>query len=235
MGQRINYFKNNFNIEFRELIFDNFFEFRQWYLDYDKSSLEKYNEPFGSEYLKKYLKNSTDFRTDFEQLDKKLIDELTSEFISSYCDITDCKDIFYHFGPNCNKWHYDGSTELITQTGNEDFIRLWDYSIKGRSLKDLGKFESHSNEYSVGFLTFEEHSQLRNLIDQYFGNFEDMKNKYWTEHRKKEYLKGLENNWKNGTYNLGGELKPTSFGLEMILQVLNQIKDSKNDLIIGIE
>ena len=52
MGQRISYFKNNFNKSLKELLVDKYLQFRQWYLDMDKFSSEEFNEPFGSEILK---------------------------------------------------------------------------------------------------------------------------------------------------------------------------------------
>ena len=88
MGQRLSYFKNNFDKGLKDLIVENFVAFRQWYLDYDKSSMVEFNEPFGSEKLKAYFRKENDFKSKFDKLDKKLIDEVTSEFIGTYYDLT---------------------------------------------------------------------------------------------------------------------------------------------------
>ena len=71
MGQRISYFKNNLNKGLKELIFENFSSFRQWYLETDNSSIEEFNEPLGTEKLKLYFKQNTDFKTDFDKLENR--------------------------------------------------------------------------------------------------------------------------------------------------------------------
>lgn len=234
MGQRISYFKNNFEKKLKEIIFENFSSFRQWYLDTDKSSMEEFNEPFGNEKLKSYFKQNTDFKTDFDNLDKNLIDELTSEFIGSYCDLTDRdSNLLEFFGPTMSKWHYDPSNEMVSATKDKDFIRLWNYIVKGRSLKDNAEFDSYTNEYKIGFLTFNEHRLLKEKIETYFGNIETIKKKYWTDKEKKELERVIANS-KNSSFSLSGH-NPKSSGLEYVLQVLNEITDHKNELITGIE
>lgn len=234
MGQRISYFKNNFSKGLKDLIFENFSSFRQWYLDTDKSSLEEFNEPFGNENLKNYLKQNTDLKTDFDKLDKKLIDELTAEFIASYCDLTDRNsNLLQFFGPTMSRWRYEQSSEMVLETKNEDFIRLWNYIVKGRSLKDNSDFNSYTNDYKIGFLTFNEHRLLKEKIETYFGKIEIIKERYWTDKEKKELEKAIANS-KNSSYSLSGH-NPKSSGLEYVLQALNEVTDSKNELITGIE
>lgn len=234
MGQRISYFKNNFGKTLKDLIFENFSSFRQWYLEMDKSSMADFKEPFGNEKVKNYFNLNPNFETDFEKLDKKLVDELTSEFIGSYCDLTDRDSkLLELFGPTMNKWRYVKSGEIILLTKDEDFIRLWNYVIKGRSLKDNAQFDSYTNDYKIGFLTFGEHRLLKEKIESYFGTIEIIKEKYWTDNEKKEFDRAISN-LINGAFSLSGH-NPKSAGLEYILQVLEEIRDDRNELIIGIE
>ena len=173
MGQRISYLKNNFDKGLKDLLFENYSNFRTWYLDYDKSSMEEYNEPFGNEVLKDYFKQYRDFEADFENLDKNFIDELTSEFIGTYYDLTSQdNNILEFFGPMYNKWRYDESTTLVSKTKDSEFIELWTYLIKGRSLKDRLYFESLTNEYKIGFLDRQEYLQLKSKIEFHFGDTE---------------------------------------------------------------
>lgn len=234
MGQRINYFKNNFNKGLKELIFENFSSFRRWYLDTDNSSMEEFNEPFGHQKLKIYFSQNTDFKTDFDNLHKNLIDELTSEFIGSYCDwkVRD-SNLLEFIGPTMSKWRYYPSNEMVSATKDKDFIRLWNYILKGRSLKDNAEFDSFNNDYKVGFLMFNEHRLLKEKIETYFGNIKAIKKKYWTYKEKKELERSMAN-LNNSSFSLAGH-NPKSSGLEYILQVLNEITDCKNELIIGIE
>lgn len=152
MGQRISYYKNNYNKGLKEIIFENIILFRQWYLDKDKTSMEEFNEPFGNEELKTYFKKESNLITDFENLDKKLIDELTSEFIGSYYDLTHQKNNFLEFfGPTMSVWRYRKSSKLVFETKDQELIRLWTFLTEGRSLKDDLNFESISNDYKIGF------------------------------------------------------------------------------------
>lgn len=208
MGQRITYFKSNSGKGLKETIFDHSPSFRQWYLDTAQSSVEEFNEPFGNENLKNYLKQNTDFKTGFDNLEKNLVDELTAEFIGSYCDLIDRdNNLLMLFGPAMNKWRYAESSEMVLATKDEDFIRLWNYIIKGRSLKDNADFDSYTNDYKIGFLSFTEYMILKEKIETYFGNIEVIKKKS----------------------------NPESSGLEFVLQVLDEIADSRNELITGIE
>lgn len=234
MGQRISYFKNNFGKGLKDLIFENFSSFRQWYLDTDKSSIEEFNEPFGNENLKNYFKQNTNLKLDFDNLDKNLIAELTAEFIGSYCDSLERNNnLLEFFGPNMSNWRYEQSSEMVLATKDEDFIRLWNYIIKGRSLRDNTNFNSYENDYKIGFLGFNEQRLLKEKIETYFGDIEIMKQKYWTDKEKKELENAIANS-KNSSYSLSGH-NPKSSGLEYVLEVLNKVADSKNEIIIGIE
>ena len=173
MGKRISYFKNNFDKGLKDLLFDNYSKYRTWYLDFDKSSMEEFNEPFGNVTLKEYFKQERNLQTDFENLDKNFIDELTSEFIGTYYDLTSQdNDILEFFGPMFNKWRYDESTKMVSKTKDREFIELWTYLTKGRSLKDKLYFESLTNEYKIGFLDRQEYLQLKSKIESHFGDTE---------------------------------------------------------------
>ena len=234
MGQRISYFKNNLNKGLKELIFENFSSFRQWYLETDNSSIEEFNEPLGNEKLKLYFKQKTDFKTDFDKLDKNLIDELTSEFIGSYCDLTNRNsNLLELFGPTMNKWRYNQSNEMVSATKDEDFIRLWSFAINGRSLKDNYDSNSFTNDYKIGFLDRQEYLLLKSKIEYYFGDTETIKKKYWTNSEKKQIDEAIRNS-NDGSYSLSGH-NPKTSGLEYMMEALNELTDKNNELITGIE
>jgi hypothetical protein len=210
MGQRISYYRNNFKKGFKEIIFNNFSAFKEWYLEMDNSSMEEFDEPFGNETLIIHLKQSPDLKTDFPNLDKKLVDELTSEFIGSYCDLTDRENkILELFGPSINTRRYLESDEMILKTNDEVLIRLWNFIIKGRSLSDNGYFHSFTNDYKIGFLTYDEQRILKTKIENHFGNI--------------ELIRQI-----SGPY---AEI----VGLECVLQVLNEMTADNKDLITAIE
>jgi len=96
---------------------------------------------------------------------------------------------------------------MVLATKDEDLIRLWNYIIKGRSLKDNTDFDSYTNDYKIGFLAFTEYMLLKEKIETYFGNIETIKKKS----------------------------NPGSSGLEFVSQAIDEIADNKNELITGIE
>jgi hypothetical protein len=206
MGQRISYFKNNFNKGLKELLFDNYSKFRQWYLDFDESSVEEFDEPFGNEKLKEYFKQERNFQEDFEKLDKIFIDELTSEFIGTYFDLThQNNDILEFFGPTMSVWRYDESNKMVLATQDKDFIELWSYILKGRSLKDNLTFDSLTNEYKIGFINRQEYLLLKSKIEFHFGD-----------------IKTVQHNQKYS-------------GLAYVLEALNELTDKNKELVTGIE
>jgi hypothetical protein len=234
MGQRIIFFKNDFNKGLTKLLFDNYSMFKHWYLDCDKSSMEEFNEPFGSKELKTYFKNETDFIAEFDNLDKQLIDEVSSEFIGNYCDLTDRDGIILKcFGPTMSKRRYDQSSEMVTATKDINFIKLWTYIVKGRSLKDNKDFNSYTNSYKIGFLDRQEIEELKNKIEYYFGDIKNMKDRFWTDTEKRQLENAISNSNDTSYYILGHN--PISSGLEYVMQAIEELMNNNKELIIGIE
>jgi len=234
MGQRISYFKNNFDKGLKDLLFENYIKFRQWYLDYDKYSMDEFNEPYGNEKLIAYFNQNMDLQTDFGNLDKNFIDELTAEFIGSYYDTTHQQnDMLEFYGPCINKWEYDKSTEMVLQTNDKDFIKLWNFLILGRSLKDNEEFDSFTNDYKIGFINRQEYLLLKSNIEFHFGNNETIRKKYWTNSEKLQLENAIKNST-NGSYSLIGH-KPKSAGLEYVLHALNELTEKNKELITAIE
>jgi hypothetical protein len=234
MGQRISYFKNNFGKGLKELIFENFLSFQQWYLDKDKSSIEEFNEPFGNDTLKVYFKHAKDLQEDFEALPKNFIDELTSGFIGSYYDLThQHNDMLEFFGPTMSVWRYAESDKMVSATYDKDFIELWIFITKGRSLKDNLHFDSFTNDYKIGFINRQEYLLLKSKIEFHFGDTEAIKRKFWTSREKAKLEKAISNS-KDGSYSLSGH-NPKSSGLEYVLDALNGLTEKNKELIAGIE
>ena len=233
MGQRICYYKNNSGKGLKDLIVENFSIFRQWHLDRAKSSMEEFNEPFGDETLDSYLRQEDILNFDLNKLDKQLIDELTAKFIDYWNTIDGDGKILEFFGPTVSKNQYDGSTEMVLRTDEKDFIQLWNFLIKGRSLKDNADFKSYSNEDKIGFLAFDENRLLLTKIELHFGNLEQIKHNYWTDEDKLEEQKAIQNS-RNKTYLSSGH-NSNALGLEYVLDILNQITPYKNELITAID
>lgn len=235
MGIRISYYKNDFGKGLKDLIFENFTEFRRWYLNEDKFSTEEFSEPFGSEELKAYFRKETDLVSDFPKLDKQFIDELTSEFIGNYCDLTDQGGkILNFFGPTMSVWRYKESTKMILETKDKAFFNLWSFIvIRGRSLSDNLEFSNYGKEFKIGFLSRPEFEELKSKIEHYFGDLKTIKDKFWTSQEKMKLEKAIENST-NGSYSLS-EHNPKSSGLEYVLMAINELNDKNVEIITDIE
>lgn len=234
MGQKISYFKNNYYKELRELLFENYSNFRQWYLDYDRSSMDQFKEPFGNERLKEYFKQDRDLQADFIKLEKEFIDELTSEFVGNYSVFSNQHNgILEFFGPTMSIWRYIESDKLISATNDKDLFELWTYITKGRSIKDRLNFDSFTNEYKIGYIDRREYLLLKSKIEFHFGDMKTIRQTFWTNKEKAELEKELSNS-KGGAYSLSGH-NPKSSGLEYVLEALNELTDKNKELITGIE
>lgn len=211
MGQRISYFKNNYNKKLKDLLFENFDQFSQWYLATDKSSIEEFNEPFGIDIILKYLNQNPDFKSDFNHLEGNFIDEITSEFIGSYFDLTHRENnILEFFGPTMSTWRYYESDKIVQATKDKDFIRLWNFLIKGRSLKDNSDFKSITDDYKIGFLNREEISILQLKIEFHFGiNHSSLTKSFFQSEQKA--------------------------GLGYFLEAISELTDYNAEIITGIE
>lgn len=208
MGQRISYFRSKSGKTLIELIIEHFEAFRKWYLATD----DEFNGFFGSKELRIYLRLKPDFPTEFEKIDKHLIDELTSEFIGNYCDWR-LKDgaVLELFGPLMSRWRYNDSTTLVANSGNQEFLTLWNYLMEGRSLKNKAEFDSYTNEYRVGFLSHEERGKLKKYIETFFAK-----------------------DFKLDT-NILSKSNLDISGLEFVLDALNEVNDFDGEIITGIE
>ena len=229
MGVRIHFYKNNIGKKLRDLICENYSDFAHWYINRNESSIEEFDEIYGTEQLIDFFSENKNIEGNLNLLDKKLVDEMTAEFVAEYSEYSKTLEFF---GPSMSKWRYKESTNLVLGTKNNEFIRLWSYLINGRSLKESEKFDSYTNEYKIGFLSFKEHSKLKELIVEYFGDLNDMREKHWTN-SEKEKLKNAINNSVNGTYSLTDH-NPVTSGLEYVMEALNEILE-ETELITGIE
>lgn len=230
MGIRIHFYKNNFSTGLKNLILENYSDYAEWYLNKNKSSVEEFNEIYGTKELIDFFSKNRSIENDLSLIDKKLVDEMTAEFVLEYSEFNGCLDFF---GPSMGKWRYQESTNLVLKTKNEEFIKLWKYLTQGRSLINSGKFDSYTNDYKIGYLSLKEHQILKEMIGEYFGDLNDMREKYWTNSEKRK-LEIAQQNPRNGVYSLSDH-NPITSGLEFVVLALNEMKTIEAELITGIE
>jgi hypothetical protein len=116
---------------------------------------------------------------------------------------------------------------LIERTKDKNLVALWRFFIEGRSLKNDFLFKStNAYNFKVGYLKVEEQALMLKLIQKYFGNINTIRKNHWTSNDLKNLAKGV---------GFVMEGNPISSGLECVLEVLEDIKDRKTELIMGIE
>jgi hypothetical protein len=227
MGQRINFYKNNVGKSLRTVLNENFINFKKWYVERNQKSLIEFNEQYGSTELLSFLHETTLTTLNFENIDNRILGELTIEFIWDYLgNIYSPIDILECLGPDLKVWRYVKSRSLILETNNLDFLSLWDNLFKGRSLLKTEKFERFSEDsLVVGFLSFDEQVKLMDYINNYFGTLEQIRQKYWTA---EDF--DIFNHRKSVSYH-----SPISEGLEITIEMLEKVKDNKNEIITTVE
>ena len=227
MGQVIQFFRSNSTKTFKEVFVDNFAPFKNWYLDSAKEHPAEYESDYYRQLLD-YL--TTNDSINSNSTDRLLVDSLVSEFLGSYCGLSDeGKGLFQDFGPMCYRRYYDDTMLIIAKTKDESFITLWRYLIEGRSIQD-STIDSHTvEEYKTGFFTVAEQIQLLDYIYSYF----DMNNIPWVEGQE-IVLK------RSATCTLDEYLDqstklPYTTGTQLILQVLAENLDHQCELVVGIQ
>ncbi len=237
MGARLAYyyFEQPTGKSLKEIIIDNFVPFPAWYLNMCKESLLEFDEEYGPAHLKQCLENAKYLQTDFNQLDQQFIDQFTKELLGGDNYLKENGMDLKLFGPLMGTGRYISSTELVKRTGNVDFLTLWNYLIEGRSLKNDAPFLRDDYDIKVGFLKVQEHRKLKNYIESYFGTYETIREKYWTNLEKKQDASArAEAN--GGLYWLfGNKHDPISTGLECMLQALNEINEKDVEIVTFID
>jgi len=223
MGQRICYTKNNSGVRLGDLLLQHYEAFRLWYLREDRLATEG-NYTFGHEAVAHYLQQAGDLAAGFDNLEQQLADELTLQFIG-YCDLVENESPMLElFGPCCSTWRYEAGTEMVERTGDAEFIKLWHFLVTGRSLKNNAGFNSYEKGYNIGFLSREECLVLKTKIETRFGNRGVIKERYWTALEKKQEADARAKA-NGGPYGLSGH-NPVSEGLELVLQMLDEMDDA---------
>ncbi|MFN8712496.1 MAG: hypothetical protein ACK5Z2_06560 [Bacteroidota bacterium] len=168
MGVRIAYYINDSGKKLVDLIIKDYPFFRENYLNLNSESVETQKMALGDENLIRFLEQN-DKIDDLDRFSDQIVNEIVQEyFLSSIDNLIKFNSTFDIIGPCLNKINYTGSSLLINQTNNDQLIKLWNYLIFGRSIKDGATSTSFSNDISLGFLSAEEQRELVQLLEVNF-------------------------------------------------------------------
>ena len=117
MGQRTVYYISNSYKSFEEQFLDDFSSFRKWILDKHAESILEFQERLISPAIEKCLKNEN---FDLSLVEKEVYDELTFEYLLTYCDLGEGKDKIELVGPMMSSWRYNESHKYIESVNDRE-------------------------------------------------------------------------------------------------------------------
>jgi hypothetical protein len=230
MGQRIAFYQIcEKDTSIQQLLEKHYTTFCKWWI----KEVQPYKKDFDEEdaILDTFISANKILPDDFYQRDypveKNLITTLISEdyFPESALQL---------IGPLISRSNYAISSNLVHETQNPEFIRLWNYIINGRKLNGESIIQAEEIRTCSGYLTPHEIQLLKNYIAHYFGNSAQMKEAYNLPEllNKRLYsqtttVNGITNNYR---------YERISMGLECIADLIeSKLHHSTSDLIIFID
>lgn len=159
MGRRTVYYRPTNGETLRENLKTDYGQYRDWILTSTDQSLREYNERLINADLEKLLK---EYPTDkLEDWSQEHIDNLVFEYLLTYCDYGPGQEKFKIVGPMVYTRGYEKSHKLINESSDKDLMTIWNYLIKGRSIKNNNPFISPDNDGQViGFWDWSERDFL---------------------------------------------------------------------------
>ncbi|MCA6365177.1 MAG: hypothetical protein IM638_19250 [Bacteroidetes bacterium] len=188
MGSRIAFYRIRNSHSLQPLLTKHYQCFRNWWLEEIHIEIDwtDENEINANEFIEANESLPDDFFTGNYQGGTYLV----SVFIGEYLSDSDANEEYIELtGPLLSRRQYAKSTELVCDTGNKEFIRLWNFIISGRLINGESKTTVSPDEEGFGYLTPDEQLSLKQYIENTFGNASQMEKIYnapeLLHHRKK--------------------------------------------------
>ena len=105
MGQRTVYYQSRTGQSLSNHLLLDYSDFRQWLLTENRNAIQEFNETLISDRLERFLIEHDSIK-DFQIDRQEITDELTSEYLLTYCDYGPGKDKFEIVGPMMETWRY---------------------------------------------------------------------------------------------------------------------------------
>ncbi|MGC3944407.1 MAG: hypothetical protein QM762_07805 [Chryseolinea sp.] len=165
MGQRTVFYLPANGQSLRDNLQTDYQDFREWILANNDASLKEFNERLISYELELFLREHE--TENLQEWNQRIIDEMVHEYFLTYCDVGPGDEKFTIVGPMMYTRHYDSSTQLITKSGDEDLIMIWNYLIQGRSIKNSNAFITPDADQVIGFWNYKERDFLNQRLLQF--------------------------------------------------------------------
>ena len=162
MGVRIAFYETTDGKSLLENFNRTFVEFKEWLLAENKKSINDFNERIISNEIQTFLEKSGD-NINFKEISQELLDELTNEYLLTFCDYGKGKSNVNLIGPLISRHKYNNSFDIIKDTKDEKLIEFWNYLKLGRSLKNDKEFRTTETDL-IGFWHKNEIDYIRSKI-----------------------------------------------------------------------
>lgn len=230
MGQRIAFFQIRAkDTSIQKFLQNHYNAFCMWW----KNEMQPFKADFDAEdaMLDEFISVNQILPEDFFSEEYPVAQNLITTLIG---DNTRLESEVQLIGPLISRRHYERSTKLVTETQNQEFIRLWNYLINGRKLNGESIIQAEEIRTCFGYLTPHEIQLLKNFVAHYFGNSAQMKETYNSPEllNKRLYsqtttVNGITNHYR---------YERISIGLESIAGLIeSELHHSTSDLIIFID
>lgn len=171
MGQRTVYYQSRTGQSLRNHLLMDFSDFRMWLLTENRNSIQEFNERLISVRLERFL-NENDSLKDFQNTRQEIIDELTTEYLLTFCDYGPGKDKFDIVGPIIGTWRYEEFKKQVLKTDDSELKYICSILDNGKSLMNDNPFIPSEDNIKVGFWTIDEQRILEKKLKESKNHFE---------------------------------------------------------------
>jgi hypothetical protein len=166
MGQRTVYYQSRTGESLRNHFQMDYLDFRQWILTENRNSILEFNERLISNRLESFL-NENDSWSNSQNIPQEIIDELTTEYFSTFCDYGAGKDKFEIIGPMMGTWRYESFKKQVLKTYDSELIAICSILDNGKSLVNNNPFIPCNDDNKVGFWTTDEQRRLQKKLKEF--------------------------------------------------------------------
>ena len=116
--------------------------------------------------------NENDTLSDFQNIGQEIIDELTTEYLLTYCDFGTGKDKFEIVGPTVGTWRYEEFKKQVFKTNDSELKAICSILDNGKSIINDNPFIPSDDDSIVGVFTIEEQRRLEKKLKESINLFD---------------------------------------------------------------
>jgi len=142
---------------------EDYSDFKEWMILENKKSVREFDKPLISDALGAFFTNQNELY-DLTSINQALVDEITLEYILSYCDYGEGQGTFEIIGPMMSTHRYSTASSYISKSTNVQLKSLWNVLLSGRSILNDKPFITLDESQRMGFWTSGERAILLPML-----------------------------------------------------------------------